>query len=186
MGTQRILKYWFCLSQEDSSFNFNWSSFESFQTCYPNIWVAYEKQDIAEIITKTTNLRKIQNDWFPHLWQTLDKGSPDSPLSDAHPPDLLRGENSELDGFHLFHRRLRVIGVDGRHPATHRRPTLWNISTSRRFRVEKRQYNTWTARTVVADFTTSSERVHLARHFVTHCGVARLGPGVWFGRAFCN
>ena len=52
------------------------------------------------------------------------KDSPNSPFSDAHPPDFLRREDSKLDRLHLFHRRLRVVGVDGRHDAAHQRPTL--------------------------------------------------------------
>ena len=53
------------------------------------------------------------------------KGSPNPPFSDAHPSNFFWRENSKLDPHHLFHRGLRVIGVDGRHDAAHQRPTLW-------------------------------------------------------------
>ena len=45
----------------------------------------------------------------PYLWVF------DAPLGDAHPPDLLRGEDTKLDPLHRLHGRLGVARDDRRH-----------------------------------------------------------------------
>ena len=114
------------------------------------------------------------------------KDSPNSPFSDAHPPDFLRREDSKLDRLHLFHRRLRVVGVDGRHDAAHQRPTLEKdskVSSCRGLKSSLSALQSSNCSDCGGQFHhRPPDSVHLARHFVTHCGAARSGPRIWFGK----
>lgn len=66
--------------------------------------------------TRTIQIRTSSSNFVLNSPSTLhDLGKSDSPLRNRHSPDLLRGQDSELDPLDGLDRSLGVSGVDSRH-----------------------------------------------------------------------